>query len=194
MDIRDHIGEWDYSTLPANVQIGEHCFLEERGSFARFRSRRSPGLVIGSRVKAYNWTTFSVEPTGYLEIGDDAILTGPVFWCAHHIVVGRRVSISYNVMIADSDFHPRELALRRIDAHAISPSGDVANRPEIECRPVIIEDDVQIGIGAIVLKGVRIGVGARVMPGAVVTRSVPAGATVQGNPGQVLAREAAGGD
>jgi acetyltransferase-like isoleucine patch superfamily enzyme len=190
MDIRDHIGEWDYSTLPTNVHIGEDCFLEERGSFARFRSRHTPGLVIGRRVRAYNWTAFSVEPTGYLEIGDDATLTGPVFWCAHRIVVGRRVSISYNVMIADSDFHPKDLPLRRLDAEAISPSGDVTRRPEIECRPVIIEDDVEIGIGAIILKGVRIGAGARVMPGAVVARSVPAGATVQGNPGQALAPEA----
>jgi acetyltransferase-like isoleucine patch superfamily enzyme len=186
MDIRDHIGEWDYSTLPGNVRLGTDCFLEERGSFKRFRSCRTPGLVIGSRVKAYSWTAFSVEPTGYLEIGDDATLTGPVFWCAHHIVVGRRVSISYNVMIADSDFHPKDPAMRRLDAEAISPGGDVSARPHFDYRPVIIEDDVQIGIGAIVLKGVRIGAGARVMPGTVVLRSIAPGATVQGNPAREL--------
>jgi hypothetical protein len=72
MDIRDHIGKWDYSTLPDNVQLGTDCFLEERQSFERFRSRRTPGLVIGNRVKAYNWTTFSIEPAGLLEIGDEA--------------------------------------------------------------------------------------------------------------------------
>jgi acetyltransferase-like isoleucine patch superfamily enzyme len=186
MEIHDHIGQWDYTTLPDNVQLGANCFLEERQSFERFRSRRTPGLIIGSRVKAYNWTAFSVEPAGLLEIGDDVTLTGAVFWCAHHIVVGRRVSISYNVMIADSDFHPKDLAQRRLDAEAISPAGDVNARPAFDCRPVIIEDDVQIGIGAIVLKGVRIGAGARVMPGAVVTRSVPRGATVQGNPAHEL--------
>jgi acetyltransferase-like isoleucine patch superfamily enzyme len=47
---------------------------------------------------------------------------------------------------------------------------------------VVIEDDAWIGIGAIVLKGVRIGAGARVEAGAVVTRDVPSGATVAGNP------------
>jgi acetyltransferase-like isoleucine patch superfamily enzyme len=189
MDIRDHIGKWDYSTLPDNVQLGTDCFLEERQSFERFRSRRTPGLVIGNRVKAYNWTTFSIEPAGLLEIGDEATLTGAIFWCAHHIVVGRRVSISYNVMIADSDFHPKDLALRRLDAEAISPGGDASARPAFDCRPVIIEDDVQIGIGAIVLKGVRIGAGARVLPGAVVIRSVAPGATVQGNPARELSIE-----
>jgi acetyltransferase-like isoleucine patch superfamily enzyme len=189
MDIRDHIGAWDYSTLPDNVRLGKDCFLEERRSFERFRSCRTPGLVIGNRVKAYNWTAFSVETAGYLEIGDEAILTGAVFWCAHHIIVGRRVSISYNVMIADSDFHPKDLAQRRVDAAAISPAGDVSARPAFDCRPVIIEDDVQIGIGAIVLKGVRIGAGARLMPGAVVGRDVAPGATVQGNPGRELTVE-----
>ena len=56
---------------------------------------------------------------------------------------------------------------------------------------MIIEDDVWIGIGAIVLKGTRIGRGARVGAGAVVTRDVAAGATVAGNPAQLSATRAA---
>jgi acetyltransferase-like isoleucine patch superfamily enzyme len=56
---------------------------------------------------------------------------------------------------------------------------------------VIIEDDVWIGIGAIILKGTRIGRGARVGAGAVVTRDVPAGATVAGNPAQMSETPAA---
>ena len=52
----------------------------------------------------------------------------------------------------------------------------------LRTRPVVIEDDAWIGIGAIVLKGVTIGAGARVEPGAVVTRDVAPGARVAGNP------------
>ena len=47
---------------------------------------------------------------------------------------------------------------------------------------VVIEDDVLIGIGAIVLKGVRICRGARVGAGAVITADVPPGAVMIGNP------------
>jgi acetyltransferase-like isoleucine patch superfamily enzyme len=188
-DMKDITGQWDYATLPANTRVGDGCFLEDRGSFRRFRSTLETGIVIGDRVKAFNWTTFSVEPTGYMEIGDDTTLVGPIFWCMHRIIVGRRVSISYNVMIADSDFHPKDPDQRRLDAIAIAPTGDVKSRPPIDCRPVIIEDDVQIGIGAIILKGVRIGAGARVLPGAVVSRDVPSCAIVAGNPARLVQAE-----
>jgi acetyltransferase-like isoleucine patch superfamily enzyme len=191
LDLKDITGDWDYATLPTNVRVGAGCFLEDRGSFRRFRSTRDPGLVIGRGVRAFNWTTFSVEPTGYLEIGDDSTLVGPIFWCMRRIVVGRRVSISYSVMVADSDFHPKDPDQRRLDAVAIAPAGDVASRPPIECRPVVIGDDVQIGIGALILKGVTIGQAARVLPGAVVTRDVPAGATVAGNPARLAQLEEA---
>jgi acetyltransferase-like isoleucine patch superfamily enzyme len=49
-------------------------------------------------------------------------------------------------------------------------------------RPVVIGDDVWIGIGAIILKDVQIGDGARIGPGAVVTSDVPDGTSVWGNP------------
>jgi acetyltransferase-like isoleucine patch superfamily enzyme len=51
---------------------------------------------------------------------------------------------------------------------------------------VVIEDDAWIGIGAIVLKGVRIGRGARVGAGSVVTGDIPAGVYVAGNPARPL--------
>lgn len=185
-DSRDFSGEWDYTTLPDNIQIGAGCYLERRESFARVRSRRDPGLVLGDRVLVYTWTAFSIEPDGLIEIGDDSVLAGAVFWCAHHIAIGRRVVISYNVVIADSDFHRRDPGQRRLDAIAVAPFGDAANRPPSAARPVVIEDDVQVGIGALILKGVRIGAGARVCAGAVVTADVPAGGTVAGNPARVV--------
>ena len=60
----------------------------------------------------------------------------------------------------DSDFHPLDIEARRRDAVANAPFGDRSKRPPLVCKPVVIEDDVWIGIGALVLKGVRIGRGA----------------------------------
>lgn len=185
MDTREITGEWDYSSLPANVKLGPGCFIERKESFRRFRSTRDPGLRLGSNVIVYTWAEFSVEPEGEITVGDDSILVGPVFMCAGRISVGRRVVISYQVTIADSDFHPLDPAARRNDAIAAAPGGDVRLRAPLESRPVVIEDDVWIGIGAIVLKGVRIGRSARVAAGAVVTRDVPDGATVAGNPARI---------
>jgi acetyltransferase-like isoleucine patch superfamily enzyme len=176
------IGEWDYSRLPRNVVIGEDCWFEREGSFGSFRSERRPGLVFGNRVRVYAWTTFNVESTGVIEIGDDCLLVGATFMSAGQIVLGKRVILSYQVVIADSDFHPLDPEERKRDAVANAPGGDRSQRPPYVSKPVVIEDDVQIGIGAIVLKGVRIGRGARVGAGAVIAADVPAGAVMVGNP------------
>ena len=50
----------------------------------------------------------------------------------------------------------------------------------------IVEDGVAIGSNATIMCGVRIGKGALVGAGAVVTRDVPANATVAGNPAPIM--------
>jgi maltose O-acetyltransferase len=52
----------------------------------------------------------------------------------------------------------------------------------VRSAPVVIEDEVWIGYNATILKGVHIGKGAMIAPGAVVVRDVPAGTLVAGNP------------
>lgn len=137
-------------------------------------------------MKVYTWTTFNVEPEGILEIGDRSTLVGAVFMCSERICLGKEVVVSYNVTIADSDFHPRDPDLRKQDAIANAPQGDRSQRPVIKTKPVIIEDNVWIGIGAIILKGVHIRQGARIDAGSVVTSDVPVGAHVTGNPARMV--------
>ena len=60
--------------------------------------------------------------------------------------------------------------------------GNNKTRPQIKSKPVLIEDDVWIGFNATILKGVRIGEGAIINPGAVVVDDVPPHTTVAGNP------------
>ncbi|MBM2812722.1 MAG: transferase hexapeptide repeat containing protein, partial [Chloroflexi bacterium] len=155
VDIGEITGAWDYATLPGNVRIGDGCFVERRESFKRFRSTRDAGLVLGTGVKVYTWTEFNVEPSGAIRVGDDSTLVGAVFMCAEDITIGKRVIVSYNVTIADCDFHPHDPALRKQDAIANAPEGDRNQRPPLITRPVVIEDEVWIGIGAIVVVGAR---------------------------------------
>lgn len=66
--------------------------------------------------------------------------------------------------------------------------------PNVSCNGnVVIEDDVYVGTGAILRQGapgkpLRIGKGAVVGMGAVVTRDVPPGVTVVGNPARIMER------
>jgi acetyltransferase-like isoleucine patch superfamily enzyme len=111
-------------------------------------------------------------PGGVLRIGDGARLNYGVSIAAQAAVtIGARARIGPYVMIVDSDFHDPYVRTRR-------PAP----------RPVVIEDDVWIGAKASVLRGVRIGRGAIVGTGAVVTRDVEPFAVVAGVPARVVDR------
>ena len=75
--------------------------------------------------------------------------------------------------------------------HNTSESGrfmyDVKNKRPEDDLDVVIEDDVWVGTRAIILKGVRIGRGAIVAAGAVVTKDAPPYSIVGGLPAKVIA-------
>lgn len=95
---------------------------------------------------------------------------GCVFLDVVSIEIGDGTQIGPHVQLLAAD-HPRDPALRRRGLE----SG----------RPVRVGSNVWIGAGALVLPGVTIGDDAIVGAGSVVTRDVPAGATVVGNPARV---------
>ena len=110
----------------------------------------------------------------HLVIGDNFAMTGGSVVCEESITIGNRVTVGCNTIIADTDFHPLDPARR--SEHPLD--GTTA--------PLVIEDDVFIGMQVIILKGVRLGMGCVIGAGSVVTRDVPAGAVAAGNPAQVL--------
>lgn len=114
----------------------------------------------------------------HIHLGRDVFLNfGCVILDVVAVHIGERTQIGPAVQIYAAD-HPRDTEVRR--------------RGLEFGRPVRIGADVWIGGGAIVLPGVSIGDGAVIGAGSVVTRDVPAGATVAGNPARAL-RGAGGG-
>ena len=68
----------------------------------------------------------------------------------------------------------------------IGPSAVVLGQPDSATHPTIVSRGAQIGANATILPGLTIGLRAQVMPGAVVTRSVPPLAIVEGNPARIV--------
>lgn len=106
---------------------------------------------------------------GYnISFGDGVFLNfNCVFLDGAKIEVGALTQIGPGVQVMAAD-HPRDPAQRRAGLEF--------------SRPVKIGANVWIGGGARILPGVTVGDDAIIGAGAVVTRDVPAGATVAGNP------------
>lgn len=68
----------------------------------------------------------------------------------------------------------------------------IVNEPDWRPEPILLEDDVSIGSGAVILPGVTIHKAALVGAGAVVTKDVSEKTTVVGNPAHLLVRHQLG--
>ncbi|MCZ7484410.1 sugar O-acetyltransferase [Agrobacterium rhizogenes] len=131
----------------------------------------------------------------FASVAEGTFIEAP-FHCAYgfNITLGRNVYLNASCVILDSarvvigDGAMLGPAVQIYCAeHHLDP---VPRAQGVEiAKPVTIGRDVWIGGGAILLAGITIGDGAIVGAGSVVTRDVPPGATVVGNPARPIKRK-----
>lgn len=123
---------------------------------------------------------------GRIDIGQWCFVgEGTRIWSGASVTVGHRVMISHHVNILDNLTHPLSAGARHAHFKEILTRGH-PSEIDLGDQPVHIEDDAWIAASTIVLRGVRVGRGAIVAAGAVVTRDVPAFSVVAGNPARVV--------
>jgi acetyltransferase-like isoleucine patch superfamily enzyme len=108
-------------------------------------------------------------------IGDDVGISGSSICAAKSIVIGDRVRLGSEVIIADTDFHGLS-----------AESRGIASRDHETSQPVEIGSDVFVGARATILKGARIGPKSVIGAGSVVTGLIPGGVVAAGNPCRVI--------
>jgi acetyltransferase-like isoleucine patch superfamily enzyme len=143
------------------------------------------GTIVVGRDVEFGWPTSpsfycgyghveASHPAAIVELGDGAQINNNAFIKSEGpgIRIGRDALLGSFVEIFDSDFHELHPARRR------------GGRPTMAA--VELGDNVFVGNGVRILKGVTVGAESVIGAGSVVTRSIPAGVIAAGNPARVI--------
>lgn len=143
------------SNNKSNIQIGRNCHIS--------------GLLL------------TYEYGGSIKMGDHCSLSEySRIISVNRIEIGNRVLIAHNVNIIDNISHPIDANFRHEDFLNSYTVG--MKEYDLKSAPIIIEDDVWIGLNTTILRGVTIGRGAIIGSGSMVTKNVNPWTVNVGNP------------
>jgi acetyltransferase-like isoleucine patch superfamily enzyme len=147
----------------------------------------APDVKMGQRVKIYAFTNLYG-----CELGDD-VKIGTFVEIQKGASIGNRCKISSHTFICEGVTIEEEVFvghgvtfINDLYPRATNEEGMLQTEADWKCVTTRVKRRASIGSGATILCGVTIGEGACVGAGSVVTRDVPDGAIVAGNPARVL--------
>ncbi|NCF30131.1 MAG: acyltransferase [Gammaproteobacteria bacterium] len=138
-------------------------------------------ICVGSDCRVSGHTTFSGRSAGArtprLSVGSNV----DIGWQTT-IAVGTRVVLGDNVRIAGRGF------FAGYPGHPLDAKSRALGLPDTDSQvgDIVLEDDVWLATGVMVMAGVRIGRGSVVAAGSIVTRDIPPGVLAAGNPARVV--------
>lgn len=203
LDIRDYAIIYEDVNLGNNVKIGEHSVIgrtttptiamKKKVSNIRLTTI-SDDVSICSNVIIYNDVFIGVDSL----IGDNSSIM-PNVKIGKHVLISRGVNINTEVIIDDYSriMDNSHITGRvRIGKHVFISAGvTMANDNQFgkngysdEIQGATIEDYVSIGVGSIILPGIKIGKGSIIAAGSVVKKNVPENVIVSGNPAKVISK------
>ena len=123
---------------------------------------------------------------GKVSIGRYTSINGPgtrIFGEIYGVKIGSFCSIASNVIIQEYNHNMSSVSTCDILGHVLNKKNELCITSK---GPIIIEDDVWIGSNSVILSNVRIGRGAVVGAGSVVTKNIPPYSVVAGNPAKII--------
>ena len=159
------------------------------------------GVKIGTNVHFKGWTSFFRETSSIIQIGEGCVFNSSEY--STHIGLNHRciittmrksasISIGNNSGISSSTITAWESVEIgenvRIGANCVIMDGDFhLDDPRVgRPRKIMIADNVWLGAGVVVLKGVSIGENTIIGCGSIVTKDVPPNCIAAGNPCRVI--------
>lgn len=171
-----------------DLRLGKHVLVGDRVVIARWSARRKNGRTAGNEASSV---------TEYVELGDRVHINRE---SNLEILDGGSISVGFETKIQTRCLFISAVEPIRVGSNVqIAPlccffsydhgiaKGETMNRQPLSSKgPIIVEEDVWIGVGATVLSGVTIGRGAVIGAGSVVTRDIPPNAIAAGLPARVV--------
>jgi acetyltransferase-like isoleucine patch superfamily enzyme len=155
------------------VRLGRNVFIGDR--VVIYRDSQGGAVELGDRVHLYGETCIQTGDGGNVKIGRDTHIEPNCQFSGYKA----SIEIGSDVQIAPRcAFYPY--------GHGVSAQEPISRQALTSKGNIVIEDDAWLGVGVIVLSGVRIGRGAVVGAGSVVTSSIPDRAIAAGIPARVL--------
>ncbi|HUA65780.1 MAG TPA: acyltransferase [Alphaproteobacteria bacterium] len=108
------------------------------------------------------------------KIGSRCKISSHSFIC-EGVTLEDEVFVGHHVVFTN-DLYPR----------AASQEGKLQTEADWECIPTLVKRGASIGSGAVLLCGITVGEGAIIGAGSVVTKDVPPGVIVAGNPARAI--------
>lgn len=156
------------------LQIGRNAFIDDNVTI--YSHEDGAGIVLGDRVHIHRGTILEVGAGGQIVIGADTHIQSN---CNLKAFL-RDLRIGAHVQMAP------QCALSPYEHGFEDISRPMREQPIHSKGPIVLEDDVWLGVGVRVLDGVTIGQGAVIGAGAVVTKDVPPLAIAVGLPARVI--------
>jgi UDP-2-acetamido-3-amino-2,3-dideoxy-glucuronate N-acetyltransferase len=148
--------------------------------------RIAPDVKLGRNVRIFAFTNLYG-----CEIGDD-VKIGTFVEIQKGAKVGNRCKISSHsflcegVTLEDEVFIGHNVVFTNDRYPRATAGGQLQTEADWVCIPTLVRRGASIGSGAVLLCGITIGENALIGAGSVVTKDVPAGATVAGNPARIV--------
>jgi len=179
--------DWYPKALPENLVMEDMVYLDSTYSFACFHSVQPDGFKIGFASGNYLHSHFYVGESGKVSIGRYVILETTHILANEAVTIGDHCMFSWGSVMTDSWLDEstyaseiRKEILRNL-AWSETKFLKMPNPKEI-----IIEDNVWVGFGAVILPGVRLGRGCVIGCKTVISKDVPPYAVIVGNPPEIV--------
>jgi acetyltransferase-like isoleucine patch superfamily enzyme len=169
--------DWYSQPLPDNVQFGERSWLYSSFAFAHYRCQSKCGVRVGNDTGLYHGTFFDLGPDAEIVIGNYCSFVGVIVATNGRLTIGDYTFIAHEVVIAD-DYWAVPTNVR---AGVKSPRILSSTTTHID-----IGRNVWIGAQSIIVGNVRIGEGAIIGAGSIITNDVPPYTVCAGNPMRIV--------